>query len=70
MKKMLSGLNLGGNVQMFNPGMGGGMGGLEGLFSGGGGGNHMNKPAQSDDQMRIMARAMASAGAGSAHDIS
>ena len=64
MKKMLSGLNLGGNVQMFN-GMGGlgggmgGMGGLEGLFGGGGGGGgNFNAPSQTDDQMRMMARAM------------
>ena len=63
MKKMLSGLNLGGNVQMFN-GMGGlgglGGGGLEGLFGGGGMGG-MGAPAQTDAQMRQMARAVAGA---------
>ena len=63
MKKMLSGLNLGGNVQMFN-GLNGlnGLGGLGGngmgnLFGGGG----MQGPAQTDEQMRQMARAMAGA---------
>jgi len=66
MKKMLSGLNLGGNVQMFNGLNGlnglGGLGGLGGngmgnLFGGGG----MQGPAQTDEQMRQMARAMAGA---------
>lgn len=67
MKKMLSGLNLGGNVQMFGPGGGmgglgggGGMGGLEALLGGGGGGN-LQAPAQTDDQLRMMARAVAGA---------
>ena len=57
MKKMLSGLNLGGNVQMFN-GLGGlGGNGMGNLFGGGG----MQGPAQTDEQMRQMARAMAGA---------
>ena len=57
MKKMLSGLNFGGGgVQMFNPGSGGGLGGLFG-----GGGGSLNAPAQTDDQMRQLARAIAGA---------
>ena len=57
MKKMLSGLNFGGSsVQMFNPGSGGGLGGLFG-----GGGGNLTAPAQTDDQMRQLARAIAGA---------
>ena len=60
MKAMLSGLNLGPNVQMFNGANfgGGGAGDLASLLSGGGGGggNSMNEA-----QMRQMARAMAAA---------
>ena len=40
---------------MFNPGSGGGLGGLPG------GGGSLNAPAQTDDQMRQLARAIAGA---------
>eukprot|EP00966_Prymnesium_polylepis_P326784 7382682-Prymnesium_polylepis.1 len=62
LKKVLSGLNLGGNVQMFGPGGGGG--GLDALFGGGGGGfggnmgGGLGGMAQTDEQMRQMARAI------------
>ena len=66
MKAMLSGLNLGGmgGVKVMQPG--GGMGGMESLFGGGGMGGMggMGAPAQTDDQMRSMARAMSQAGGG------
>ena len=74
LKSMLSGLNLGNNVQMFSPGMGGGggLGGLESLFGGGGGGGGFGglggggfgggAPAMTDDQMRQIARATATGG--------
>jgi hypothetical protein len=60
MKAMLSGLNLGGNVQMFN-GMnfGGGGGGDLASLLGGGGGGMGGQNSMSEAQMRKMARAMA-----------
>ena len=69
LQKMLSGLNLGGmpgmgGMQVFGPGGGPMAGGLEGLFGGMGGGmggGIGGTSSMSDDQMRQMARAMASA---------
>lgn len=69
LQDLLKGLNMGGkggpNIQMFNPGAGGDLSGLLGGLGGGGGGmggfgGGSGKARMTEEQMRGMARAMAS----------